>query len=233
MLESPTKLINHIMKMKKLFCLLFIVFVGIAAYAQIPAEVETVLKKCSEKMNNSAGVEMDLNLSVKAMAVFSLNGTIKMYAKGDKSLAKVKMKVLGREIRSETGSNGKEQWFLKPAVGNGKDTIIITTDLGKKKGEFDIDFDLYNEYTKAKMKEKNGRYEITLTNPKDKDMPKKTIMVVNKSDYTFHEMTIKDGANGFTVTATKIKFGVNDAILTFDPKKYPNAVVVRRDIGHK
>lgn len=64
-------------------------------------------------------------------------------------------------------------------------------------------------------------------------MPNKTTMVINKSDYTFHEMSVKDGANGFRMTATRIKFGVSDATLTFDAKKYPDAVVVRRDIGHK
>lgn len=220
--------------MKKLFCILFLVFFGAAAYAQVPAEVETVLKKCSEKMHNPAGLEMDLNLTAKMLAVFSAKGTVKMYAKGDKSLAKMKITVLGREIRSETGNDGNQQWIYKPAVlDGGKDTIIFLTGSGKKKGEYDLDFNLHNEYRKAKMKEKNGRYEITFSDPKDKDMPSKTIMVINKSDYTFHEMQVKDGANGFTMTATRIKFGVNDAILTFDPKRYPNAVTVRRDIGTK
>jgi len=30
------------------------------------------------------------------------------------------------------------------------------------------------------------------------------------------------------MTVTKIKFGVSDDIFKFDPKKYPNAVIVRK-----
>ncbi len=225
---------TNIKPMRKTFFTLLLSIAGIVACAQIPAEVETVLKKCAEKMQNPAGLEMDMKLNVKALAVFSMTGNMKLYAKGSKSLAKMNMKILGREIRTETGNDGKEQWIYKPSVKESdKDTIIIINDPEKKKGEFDLDFDLNNEYRKAKMKEKNGRYEITFTDPKDKEMPGKTIMVINKSDYTFHEMTVKDGANGFTMTATKIKFGVSDAILTFDAKRYPNAIVVRRDTEYK
>lgn len=204
------------------------ILAGMALRAQIPAEVEEVLNKCAEKMHNPSGVEMDMNLNVKA--VMSFNGTIKMYTKGEKSLTKMRMKVLGREIRTETGSDGKQVWVFKPAVEEGdKDSVLVYKPSGKKKGEYDLDFEVGNEYKKAKMKEKNGRYEITLSEPKDKEMPKKTTMVVNKSDYTFYQMGVKDGVVGFTMTATKIKYGVNDAVFVLDQKKYPNAVIVKKD----
>lgn len=83
------------------------------------------------------------------------------------------------------------------------------------------------------MKEKDGRYEITFSDPKDKEMPAKTIMVVNKSDYDFYQMSVKDGIVGFTMTATNIKYGVSDATFSLDQKRYANAVVVKRDIGYK
>lgn len=214
--------------MKKYFWVLVFVLVGMAAQAQIPAEVEDVLNKCAEKMHNPSGVEMDMNLSVKA--VVSFNGTIKMYSKGEKSLAKMRMKVLGREIKTETGDDGKQVWVYKPAVEEGdKDSVLVYKPSGKNKGEYDLDFELGKEYKKAKMKEKDGRYEITFTDPKDKEMPKKTVMVVNKSDYSFHQMSVKDGVVGFTMTATKIKYGVNDAVFVLDQKKYPNAVIVKKD----
>ena len=79
------------------------------------------------------------------------------------------------------------------------------------------------------MKEKNERYEITFTEPKEKDMPNKTTMVVNKSDYSFYQMGVKDGLMGFTMTATKIKYGVSDGMFVLDAKKYPNAVMVKKD----
>lgn len=214
--------------MKKSVLILIFILAGMALRAQIPAEVEEVLNKCAEKMHNPSGVEMDMNLNVKA--VMSFNGTIKMYTKGEKSLTKMRMKVLGREIRTETGSDGKQVWVFKPAVEEGdKDSVLVYKPSGKKKGEYDLDFEVGNEYKKAKMKEKNGRYEITLSEPKDKEMPKKTTMVVNKSDYTFYQMGVKDGVVGFTMTATKIKYGVNDAVFVLDQKKYPNAVIVKKD----
>lgn len=214
--------------MKKSVLILVFILAGMALRAQIPAEVEEVLNKCAEKMHNPSGVEMDMNLNVKA--VMSFNGTIKMYSKGEKSLTKMRMKVLGREIRTETGSDGKQVWVFKPAVEEGdKDSVLVYKPSGKKKGEYDLDFEVGKEYKKAKMKEKNGRYEITFSEPKDKEMPKKTTMVVNKSDYTFYQMGVKDGVVGFTMTATKIKYGVNDAVFVLDQKKYPNAVIVKKD----
>ena len=214
--------------MKKHILILAFLVIGIAAQAQIPAEVEDVLKKCADKMHNPAGVEMDMNLNVKA--VVSFNGTIKMYAKGEKSLAKMRMKVLGRDIRTETGDDGMQTWVFKPAIEEGdKDSVLIYKSSNKKKGEYDLDFELSKKYKKAKMKEKNERYEITFTEPKEKDMPNKTTMVVNKSDYSFYQMGVKDGLMGFTMTATKIKYGVSDGMFVLDAKKYPNAVMVKKD----
>jgi outer membrane lipoprotein-sorting protein len=214
--------------MKKHILILAFLAFGIAVQAQIPAEVDDILGKCAEKMNNATGIEMDMNLSVKA--VVSFNGTIKMYAKGEKSLAKMRMKVLGRDIRTETGNDGSQVWVYRAAIEEGdKDSVFIYKPSGKKKGEYDLDFELNKKYKKAKIKEKNERYEITFTEPKDKEMPKKTTMVVNKSDYSFYQMGVKDGIMGFTMTATKIKYGVSDGVFVLDAKKYPNAVMVKRD----
>ena len=215
---------------RRVFLSLLLVSLWSALQAQVPPDVVNVVKKCSEKMKNPAGVEMVCTLNVKAMAVISVNGTLKMYTKGDKSLAKTCITVLGHEVRTESGSDGTQDWFLKPASGDGeKDTVYLVSGKKKDKDEFDLDFNLYNEYKKAKMKESNGRYEITFSSPKDKDMPSKTILVVNKDDYLFHSMTVKDGAKGFTMTATRIKFGVDDGLFVFSAKRYPNAVVVKRD----
>ncbi len=220
--------------MKKLLTTLCFLAGIVFCQAQIPAEVESVLKKCSDKMHNPEGVEMDMRLNVKA--VVSFNGTIKIYAKGENSLSKMRMKILGRDVKTETGSNGKQDWIFKQALTEeDKDTLILTNFTSKKgkKGDYDLDFDLHNEYRKAKMKEKDGRYEITFSDPKDKEMPAKTIMVVNKSDYAFYQMSVKDGIVGFTMTATNIKYGVSDATFSLDQKRYANAVVVKRDIGYK
>ena len=219
--------------MRRYVLILFVLMAGVLQ-AQISPEVKTVVKNCADKMHNPAGVEMNMRLNVKALAVISVNGTIKMYMKGEKSLAKMRMKILGRDIRTETGFDGKQMWVYKPAVEEGdKDTLIIMEPTAKERGEFEMDFDLYNEYRKAKMKEKEGRYEITFTDPIDKNMPKKTVMVINKSDHTFYEMAVKDGATGFTMTATNIKFGVEDGMFSLDSKRYQDAVTVHRSSGER
>lgn len=84
--------------MKKLLTTLCFLAGIVFCQAQIPAEVESVLKKCSDKMHNPEGVEMDMRLNVKA--VVSFNGTIKIYAKGEKSLSKMRMKILGRDVKT-------------------------------------------------------------------------------------------------------------------------------------
>ena len=69
--------------------------------AQIPADVKAILQKCSEKNNHSNGYEMDMKLHVGAV-IASMNGTMKMYKKGDKSFSVTKMKVLDREVPSSS-----------------------------------------------------------------------------------------------------------------------------------
>ena len=148
----------------------------------------------------------------------------------------MRMKILGRDVKTETGSNGKQDWIFKQALTEDeKDTLILTNFSSKKdkKGEYSVDFNLNDEYRKAKMKEKDGRYEITFTDPKDKDMPDKTVMVINKADYSFYQMSVKEGIMGFTMTATNIKYGVGDGVFALDQKRYADAVVVKRDFGQK
>jgi hypothetical protein len=53
-------------------------------------------------------------------------------------------------------------------------------------------------------------------------------MKINAKNYYFHEMkTSKSGAT-MIMTLTKVKTGVQDGIFSCDPKKYPQAVVVRK-----
>ena len=51
---------------------------------------------------------------------------------------------------------------------------------------------------------------------------------ISKDKYHFREMKAKQSGVSMTMTVTKIKFGVSDDIFKFDPKNYPNAVIVRK-----
>lgn len=198
------------------------------ALAQIPAEVIDVLKKCDEKMSNPAGLEIDGTIKAK-MFIFSMNGTLKSYMKGDKSKDIMRVKAMGFEEYEESGFDGTQEWtYKKPAKEKERDSLIIKKADKRAKSESNLDMDIYKEYNKAKMKISGRYYVITLTNPKTKDSPKKTILKIDKETFYAREMYAKEGGGSMTVTITKIKVGVNDNVFILDPKKYPKAVVVRK-----
>lgn len=217
------------MNKMRIWLLMLLVQISMCVSAQIPAEVTEVLKKCSEKMDNPAGVELDMKIHV-GMKIISMNGTVKSFSKGDKSLEQMTVKVMGVEEYSETGFDGEQEWEYKKAMKKGDaDSLIISKTTKKKKGDNDLDFDMDKEYRKAKMKLKGANYEITFTDPIDKDAPSKSIMKINKDNFYFYEMTVKSGLMTMRLTVNKIKVGVPDSQFIFDESKYKGAVVVRKN----
>ena len=201
---------------------------GMVAQAQIPAEVKDILKKCGEKTHYSGGTEMDIKLHVGAV-IASMNGTMKMYKKGDKSFSVMKMKALGHVMYHETGFDGTQTWrYSKAADEDERDTLTIMKGAQKKKDKFSVNMGLDKEYKKAKLKTTDKFYEITFTEPLNKEMPKKSIIRIVKDTYMLHQYETKVSIASMKMTVTKIKYGVSDNVFVFDPKKYPNAVVVRK-----
>ena len=201
---------------------------AIDVQAQIPDKVKDIMQKCSEKMENPAGLEIDMNIHL-GMVVLSMNGSAKMYSKGDLSRSKVVFKVLGREMREESGFDGVNEWEFKSADNkNAKDTLIIKKADKKSKGDYDMDFDMEDDYKKAELKEKGKFYIITFSQPKDKDTPKKATMKISKETYYFQEMEAKMGIASMKMTAEKFKIGVSDDVFRFSPDDFPGAVIVRK-----
>ena len=213
--------------MKKLLTIALLLL-GMVAQAQIPAEVKDILKKCSEKTHYSGGTEMDIKLHVGAV-IASMNGTMKMYKKGDKSYSIVTMKALGREIYGENGFDGTHDWkYSKATDDEERDTLTITKSAKKSKEKYSINLGLDKEYKKAKLKTTDKYYEITFTDPLKKKTPKKAILRIEKDKYLLHEYETKVSVASVKMTVTRIKYGVSDNVFVLDPKKYPNAVVVRK-----
>ena len=196
--------------------------------AQIPAEVKDILEKCAEKNHHSGGYELDMKLHVGAV-IASMNGTMKMCMKGEKSFSVIQMKVMGHEIYTETGFDGTQTWrYSKAADDEERDTLTITKGALKKKDKFAIDMGLDMKYKKAKLKTTDKHYEITFTEPLNKETPKKSIIRIDKNKYLLHEYETKVSIASVKMTVTRIKYGVSDNMFVLDPKKYPNAVVVRK-----
>lgn len=203
--------------------------IGLNLRAQIPAEVKAVMEKCNAAMDNPKGMEIDMQLHM-GMAIVSANGFLKMYMKGEKMLTRGQMKALGQTVNMESGFDGVQEWDYESELGSkAKDTLTIKKVTKKSKGDFDLDFNLDKEYKTAKMKVvKNRFYEITFSQPLSKENPKTSVMVIDKNNFTLHEMRAKMGMASLRLTINKIKVGVADNVFTLNMARYPNAVVVRK-----
>jgi outer membrane lipoprotein-sorting protein len=198
----------------------------VTANAQIPAEVSALLKKSSVAMSDPTGVEYEMDIKVKMLVVTVLNGKMTVASLGEKNRYTMTVKAMGQEMITEGGFDGEYEW--EHTKGLGADTLYITKTNKKTSGEYDIDFDLDQEYRKASMKKDGDYYVIDFSDPKDSEAPGKVTMTINAKNYYFHEMkTSKSGAT-MSMTLTKVRTGVQDGIFSCDPKKYPQAAVVRK-----
>lgn len=212
-----------------------LVLTATSLHAQIPQNVISVMQKCNQTMNDDAqGMQVNMEMKISYL-VFSMKGDLVMYSKGDKNMSTFKTQVLGRTMRVDSGSDGKQNWRYS-SVTNGKgekeepDTLLITPidQKAKKKDDISLEFDMHKDYNKAEMKEKNGKYEITFSQPKKADDPQKMVVVINKSNYHFYEMSTKEKGATMRMTVKSIKKGVPDSVFVLDPKKFPGAKVVHK-----
>ena len=205
---------------------------SMSAQAQIDPQATEIMRKCEKVMSNPAGMEM--TMTVEARMVVKLSGmTATVAMKNEKSRATVVMKVLGREIRMDEGFDGTQEWSyrhidFKKKGKEVKDTLTIKKSAKKSESNYDIDFNIDKDYKTATVKVSGRYYELTFTNPVKKDDPKKVVVTIDKDKYYFREMKAKQSGVSMTMTVTKIKLGVSDDIFKFDPKNYPNAVIVRK-----
>lgn len=205
---------------------------SMSAQAQIDPQATEIMRKCEKVMSNPAGMEM--TMTVEARMVVKLSGmTATVAMKNEKSKATVVMKVLGREIRMDEGFDGTQEWSyrhidFKKKGKEVKDTLTIKKSAKKSESNYDIDFNIDKDYKTATVKISGRYYELTFTNPVKKDDPKKVVVKIDKDKYYFREMKAKQSGVSMTMTVTKIKLGVSDDIFKFDPKNYPNAVIVRK-----
>ena len=215
--------------MKKILVIVAVAMMtAMSAMAQFPTNVKEVLKKCDEQMNNPSGLVLDVTLKMK-MLVFSGNGTMKCYTKGDKNFTVMTMKVLGQEIKEESGFDGQQEWeYTSASSKKEKDSLIITKTSVAKKNDYGMNIDYEKSYKTAKMKEKGLYYVIEFSNRIDPELPKKMTMKVAKDSYYLRELTTSVSAAKVTMTVTKVTKGCSDNWFKLDMNRYKNAAVVRR-----
>lgn len=212
--------------MKKLLLLLTFVLGVAGVQAQVPAEVTDVMDKCRVAMTNAAGLEyeMDTKAGIGPLAV-------KMHFvvadKGKLNRTTMNMKIMGMEVTSETGFDGTDSWEISHSSKG--DTITFTHGDKRKKSDGDLNLDLDKKYRKAKMKLKEGYYEISFSEPKSKDNEAKNVTVkISEKNYIMRE--VRSGARGAKVTMniTKVRVGLKDSYFKLDTTKYPDAVIIRK-----
>ena len=194
--------------------------------AQIPAEVTEVMNKCRAAMNNPAGVEYEMDMKA-GMGPVALKMHFVIAEKGNLYRSYMTTKILGMAVSTESGFDGTNTWSVEHRK-NG-DTITFTHGDNMKKSDGDLDLDLDSQFRKAKMKHKDGYYDITFSDPKDKTSEVKNITVkISDKNYVMREL--RSGARGakVTMTITKIRVGLKDSHFKLDLTKYPDAVIIRK-----
>ena len=193
--------------------------------AEISADIIRVMEQSDEVMTNPDGIRMDMSVHA-SMLVLSIHMKIQMLDKGDKSKATITSSVLGKEIKSEEGCDGVQAWeYKKGVLRDERDTLILSA---CEKSDYAVDLSIHDDYNNAKMSLKKGVYEITLTNPKGNDTPKKTVFRINAENYHPMEMVVKESGMTMTMKIDQITFGVPDEAFAFRMEDFPDAVVVNK-----
>lgn len=79
------------------------------------------------------------------------------------------------------------------------------------------------------MKHKDGYYEITFSEPKDKKKEAKSMTVkIAEKNYVIREMHTSTRGARMTMNITKIRIGLKENYFKLDLTKYPNAVIIRK-----
>lgn len=208
---------------KILFLSLAMIMAVLSVHGQVPSEVKEVMRKCEAAMSSPQGVEIDMNVKTSLAFVKMMNMRLVTGEKGSKSKALMTMSILGKEVTIESGFDGEQEWVATD------DTVTITKTTTKGKGDSELNFNLANEYKKAKMKLKNGCYYIDFSEPVDKKNEAKSMSVkVSKKDYWLREMKMSMKGAKATITINKVHFGLKDDYFKLDLSKYPKAKVIRK-----
>ena len=214
--------------MRKLLITIMVAMMTIGnVQAQIPADVAEIMRKCDETMSSPNGVELTMEMKTSFAFVTLTNVNMVMGSKDDKFKVLMSFSMLGKEVAVESGFDGTNTWEIKHSTKG--DTIIFTRGNTIAESEGALDLDLDKQYHKAKMKNKDGYYEITFSDPKDKTSEIKRISVkISEKNYAMRE--IRSGARGakVTMTITKIRVGLKDSHFKLDLTKHPDAVVIRK-----
>lgn len=213
----------NLQHMRKAILFVVAMLLGAAGVrAQIPAEVTAVMDKCRTAMENPNGLEYEMDIKA-GIGPLAMKMRMVVASKGKMSRTSFSTRVLGNDIVVENGFDGTDTWE------NEGDTITITRGDHRKKDKNVLSTDFDKRYRKAKMKEKDGYYVITFTEPKDKDNEAKSVTTwLSMKSCMMQELKTTAKGASVTMKVTKIRTGLKDDYFKVDLGKFPNAVVIRK-----
>lgn len=194
--------------------------------AQIPAEVTAVMDKCRASMVNPNGLEYEMDIKAGVGPV-AMKMHMVVAEKGKMSRVLFSTRVLGQDVVSEVGFDGTDTWEIDRSPK--ADTITFARGDHRKKDKNVLSTDFDKRYRKAKMKEKDGYYVITFTEPKDKANEAKSVTTwLSMKSCMMQELKTTAKGASVTMKVTKIRTGLKDDYFKVDLGEFPNAVVIKK-----
>ncbi|MBR6899059.1 MAG: hypothetical protein IKN29_02050, partial [Bacteroidales bacterium] len=182
--------------------------------------------KCRTAMENPNGLEYEMDIKA-GIGPVAMKMHMVVAEKGKMSRVLFSTRVLGQDVVTENGFDGTDTWEIDRSAK--ADTITFTRGDHRKKDKNVLSTDFDKRYRKAKMKEKDGFYVITFSEPIDKDSEAKSVTVkVSKKNHAMQEMKTSAKGASVTMTVTKIRVGLKDEYFKVDLGKFPNAVVIKK-----
>lgn len=217
----------NLQHMRKAILFVVAMLLGAAGVrAQIPAEVTAVMDKCRASMVNPNGLEYEMDIKAGVGPV-AMKMHMVVAEKGKMSRVLFSTRVLGQDVVSEVGFDGTDTWEIDRSPK--ADTITFARGDHRKKDKNVLSTDFDKRYRKAKMKEKDGYYVITFTEPKDKDNEAKSVTTwLSMKSCMMQELKTTAKGASVTMKVTKIRTGLKDDYFKVDLGKFPNAVVIKK-----
>lgn len=217
----------NLQHMRKAILFVVAMLLGAAGVrAQIPAEVTAVMDKCRASMVNPNGLEYEMDIKAGVGPV-AMKMHMVVAEKGKMSRVLFSTRVLGQDVVTENGFDGTDTWEIDRSAK--ADTITFTRGDHRKKDKNVLSTDFDKRYRKAKMKEKDGYYVITFTEPKDKDNEAKSVTTwLSMKSCMMQELKTTAKGASVTMKVTKIRTGLKDDYFKVDLGKFPNAVVIKK-----
>ena len=202
--------------MKRFICFFTCLALSVVAMAQT---AEEILEKMDDVFNQheNDGIAMTVQTKIPILGTVSM----KVYTLGDKS--RMETKVLGADLL--IWDDGVTEWTYN--TRDNELEIAHSTPSTEEDGDADMFKGVADGYTVSIKKETSDAWHIHCKKSKsntNKDDPKNMDIVVAKG--TYYPISLSTKVEGVTLTMKDLSFGVTEAQVTFDPKKYASAKVV-------